>query len=89
MTVESIRSYVSGAYVGDKWRNRVALMEDRQVIAIYRTMCEKGFPAKKKPKAMEKAEQISMMALYPDVFGGYSQKKGEILSESIGRYGDN
>lgn len=34
-SVENKRAAIIGAYPGTRWRDRVMLMEDRQVIAIY------------------------------------------------------
>lgn len=42
MTVDQMRAKISAAYDGPKWRNRVSVMEDRQVIAIFKTMTQLG-----------------------------------------------
>ena len=50
MTVEAMRDYISKMYKSDKWQRRVRLMEDRQVIAIYKTMKARGQEPPKKGK---------------------------------------
>jgi len=40
MKIEDMREQVAGAYPGLKWRDRVYAMEDRQIVAIFRTMTE-------------------------------------------------
>ena len=69
MTLEYMRDYLLGSYPGPNWRRKVALMEDRQIVAVYYSIKEqeKRRPRRKK-KAMEKAEQLSMMKLFPEVF---------------------
>ena len=72
MTFEHMRSQVADVYRSDRWRKRVALMGERQVIAIYHNMKERGqFTKKKKrriPESEEYAEQITFMKLYPELF---------------------
>jgi hypothetical protein len=62
MTVEEMRAKISEVYESDRWRLRVRLMPDNQVIAIYRTMRDRGqFIRKKKPKKSKVLfQQISM-----------------------------
>lgn len=51
MTVEQMREKIIHVYAGPTWRYRVQGMENRQVIAIYKHMCEDGVfdkPRKKK-----------------------------------------
>ena len=38
MTIEEMRSYISNAYSGDKWKDRCGKMHRNQVIAIYHAM---------------------------------------------------
>ena len=72
MTFEHMRSQVADVYRSDRWRKRVALMGERQVIAIYHNMKERGqFMKKKKrriPESEEYAEQITFMKMYPELF---------------------
>ena len=42
MGVENLRTAIIGAYPGTRWRDRVMLMEDRQVIAIYNDLLRNG-----------------------------------------------
>ena len=65
MTCEGMRSQLVGVYPGEQWRNRVACMPDRQVIAIYKRMKQKGELRKhKEKKPYEKAEQITIWELF-------------------------
>ena len=59
MTVEAMRTYISGMYHSDRWLRRVKLMEDRQVIAIYRTMMKRGQKPQKK-RNETKTQQITI-----------------------------
>lgn len=61
MTVESMRERIIEVYESDRWRRRVQLMPDNQVIAIYRTMRDRGQLNKKKRKKCKPLfQQISM-----------------------------
>ena len=42
MTVDQMREKITDAYSGLGWKDRVARMEDDQVIAIYHTCEERG-----------------------------------------------
>ena len=42
MTVEQMREAITNAYTGLGWKDRVARMEDDQVIAIYHSCEERG-----------------------------------------------
>ena len=42
MNVENMRQAVISVYAGPAWRMRVQEMEDRQVIAIFKSMVEEG-----------------------------------------------
>ena len=42
MSVENMRAAITGAYPGDRWRDRVRGMEDSQVIAIYNHFVRDG-----------------------------------------------
>lgn len=51
MTVDKMRCKVAEAYAGPTWRLKVQEMPDKQIIAVYHDMCERGvFEPKKKPK---------------------------------------
>lgn len=42
MTTEKMRAEIEKVYAGPTWRLRVQAMDDRQVVAIYRSMKEEG-----------------------------------------------
>lgn len=62
MTVESMRAKIGEVYDSDRWRRRVQLMPDNQVIAVYRTMRDRGKLDRRKLKKKSKVlfQQISM-----------------------------
>lgn len=62
MTVEAMRAKISDVYESDRWRRKVQLMPENQVIAIYRTMRDRGqfTQRKKKKKSKVLFQQISM-----------------------------
>ena len=60
MTVEAMRTKIGGVYESDRWRRRVQLMPDNQVIAIYRTMRDRGQFKSRKKKSKVLFQQISM-----------------------------
>lgn len=62
MTVESMRAKIGEVYDSDRWRRRVQLMPDNQVIAVYRTMRDRGQLDRRKLKKKSKVlfQQISM-----------------------------
>lgn len=62
MTVEAMRAKIGEVYEGDRWRRRVQLMPDNQVIAVYRTMRDRGQFARRKGRSKGKVQyqQISM-----------------------------
>ena len=61
MSVEQMRAKISEVYESDRWRRRVQLMPDNQVIAIYRTMRNRGqLNQKKRKKSKVYFQQISM-----------------------------
>lgn len=62
MTVEAMRAKISDVYESDRWRRKVQLMPENQVIAIYRTMRDRGqfTHRKKKKKSKVLFQQISM-----------------------------
>ncbi len=66
MTVASMRDYISKMYDSDKWRLRVHGMEDNQVIAIYKTMQQRG---QKPPKKHKKDIQVQQITIF-DLLGG-------------------
>lgn len=57
MTVEQMREKIIHVYAGPTWRFRVQGMEDRQVIAIYKHMCEDGV-FERKPKQKKKTNTL-------------------------------
>lgn len=42
MAIESLRLAIASAYPGERWRNRVALMPENQVVAIYNHFLRDG-----------------------------------------------
>ena len=42
MTTEKMRAAIEQVYAGPTWRLRVQAMDDRQVVAIYKSMKEEG-----------------------------------------------
>ena len=61
MTVEAMRLKIAEVYESDRWRRRVQLMPDNQVIAVYRTMRDRGqFDRRKSRKSKIIFQQISM-----------------------------
>ena len=61
MSVEQMRAKIIEVYEGDRWRRRVQLMPDNQVIAIYRRMRDRGqLNQKKRKKSKVYFQQISM-----------------------------
>lgn len=42
MTTEKMRAAIERVYAGPTWRLRVQAMDDRQVVAIYKSMKEEG-----------------------------------------------
>lgn len=74
MTLNAMRTALAEVYPGPKWRLKCQTMEDRQVLAIYKSMERKGQLNKKRQKKKHnepgifKAEQITMVELYPSLF---------------------
>jgi len=61
MTVEAMRAKIGEVYESDRWRRKVQLMPDNQVIAIYRTMRDRGqLTSKKRKRSKVYFQQISM-----------------------------
>ena len=61
MTVEAMRAKIGEVYESDRWRRKVQLMPDNQVIAIYRTMRDRGqLTNKKRKRSKVYFQQISM-----------------------------
>ena len=54
MTVEYMRDAIAGVYSGNKWKKKVAKMDDNQVIAVYHSFLNSGKfdekSTKKQPK---------------------------------------
>ena len=69
MTIENMREHVINAYPGPFWKLKVQKMDDRQVIAIYKSMIEEKrldkYLQKKyfKHSAEPKCEQITIFDL--------------------------
>ena len=60
MSVEQMRAKISEVYESDRWRLRVKMMPDNQVIAIYRTMRDRGqLNQKKRKKSKVYFQQLS------------------------------
>ena len=60
-TFDQMRSQLVQVYPGEHWRNRVACMADRQVVAIYKSLKKRGELRKhKKKKPYEKAVQLTI-----------------------------
>lgn len=67
MTVDQMREQIIKVYPGERWRNKVALMPDRQVVAIYKCMKRRGdFEKKKEKKPYETAVQLTIWTLLND-----------------------
>ena len=47
MTMNEMRKYVSDSYPGVGWKSKVAVMPERQVVAVYKSLINR------KPKAAE------------------------------------
>ena len=65
MTVNQMRCKVAEAYSGPLWRLKVQEMPDKQIIAVYKDMEQRGvFEPKKKPKTKlnkePKCEQLTI-----------------------------
>lgn len=60
MTVAAMRDYIAKMYDADKWRLKVHDMDDRQVIAIYKTMKQRGQKPPKKKKGTPTCEQLNI-----------------------------
>lgn len=63
MTIDQMRNALAQVYSGPTWRLRVSGMDDRQVIAIYKSMEREGRLEKKKLKkepGIKKCEQLSI-----------------------------
>jgi len=61
MTCDNMREQILKAYPGERWRNRVACMADRQVIAIYKNLKKRGeLRVHKEKKPYEQAEQLTI-----------------------------
>lgn len=63
MTADKMRNALMEVYSGPLWRMRVSGMDDKQVVAIYKSMEREGrltrHKSKKEP-GIKKAEQITM-----------------------------
>lgn len=57
--IANMRSYISNAYKGKEWKNKVSTMSDQQVIAIYYSIKERR-TGKKKEKRIKETGQISI-----------------------------
>ena len=42
MSNQQIRVLVAGAYDGEKWKQKVKLMPDSQVVAVYKSLQKQG-----------------------------------------------
>lgn len=59
LSVEQMRTKIAGAYDSWRWRNRVAGMAPNQVIAIYRTLRDRG-KFKKAKKSKDVCTQLTI-----------------------------
>lgn len=65
MTTDQMRNALIQAYPGPIWKKKVIAMEDRQVVAIYKTMertdrLVKRKPKRKKEPGIKYCEQITI-----------------------------
>ncbi len=42
MTIEQMRDWVTSAYPGDYWKNKVKKMPDKKIIALYHSLIRQG-----------------------------------------------
>lgn len=76
MTVDQMREKIIHVYAGPTWRFSVQGMEDRQVIAIYKHMCEDGVfdkPKKKKTNTLHEEQLTIFDLLKEDKEGNYHE----------------
>ncbi len=67
MTVEAMRTYISDTYNSNAIRGRnICDMDDRQVIAIYRSIIRRGVKPVKKARKEIPCEQLNFF----DLLGG-------------------
>ena len=60
MTTDAMRFYISEAYEGDAWKNKVKKMPDAQVYAVYMSILGK----KKKEAPKKEEEQYRQMTIF-------------------------
>lgn len=65
MTIDGMRNYIGQMYASNNWKARVAAMEDRQVIGVYKSMKKRG----QKPPTYEKANPICEQLNFFDLMG--------------------
>lgn len=53
MTIGQMRDYISNAYPGDKWKERVAYMHKSQVIAIFYSLQSRDRDKKKEARQVK------------------------------------
>lgn len=68
MTIDRMRCTIAEAYPGPKWKLKVAMMPDNQVLAVYKSMRSNGYlykhhGIKKKEPGVKKAVQTSIFDL--------------------------
>ena len=74
MTTDQMRNAINEVYPGPKWTLKCQTMPDRQVIAIYKSLQERGRLCKKrrgfkrKEPGVTKAIQITMFDICPSLF---------------------
>ena len=83
MTVEMMRHYISDLYTGVGWKERVALMPDGQVKAIYFS-CLKYDRFNKKPAKKTGYTQLNLFDMGLREYAGNS--KGEEVTGCTGTY---
>lgn len=83
MTVEMMRHYISDLYPGINWKQKVALMKENQVKAIYFS-CLKYDRFNKKPAAKTGYTQLNLFDMGLREYAGNS--KGEEVTGRTGTY---
>lgn len=79
MTVAMMRKWVVSAYNNPTWMNKVAMMPDIQVIAIYRNMQKRGVFNKDKSKKIEPSELVGhQMNIFDYLNDKEEEKKNEV-----------
>lgn len=59
MNVECMRDYIAQAYPGQKWQQKVAVMHEPQVIAVYRNIIDREYRKKQMIKFTERLNKLT------------------------------